>query len=71
MGGMVIFIPPELEHRRWGDNPIAAKAFEDAARKQGIPLLTWGELQALYERGTDEEEEALWGGIFDDFTAEP
>lgn len=52
-------------------NPEAGRRIEAIARRQGIPLLSWGELQALYERGTDEEEEALWGGIFDDFTAEP
>ncbi|WP_183338693.1 hypothetical protein [Conexibacter arvalis] len=52
-------------------NPEAGRRIEEIARKQGIPLLSWGELQALYERGTDEEEEELWGGIFDEFTAEP
>lgn len=71
MAGMVIFIPPELEHRRCGDNPIAVKAFEDAARKQGIPLLTWGELLGLRPETDDEFEEAYWGAIFDRFTAEP
>lgn len=71
MAGMVTFNPPELERRPWGDNPKAAEAFEAAARRQGIPLLSWGELLDRYERGTDEEEEFLWGGIFDTFTAEP
>ncbi len=52
-------------------NPEAGRRIEEIARRQGIPLLTWGELQALYERGTDEEEEELWGGIFERFTAEP
>lgn len=52
-------------------NPEAGRRIEEIARRQGIPLLTWGELQALYERGTDEEEEELWGYIFDRFTAEP
>jgi hypothetical protein len=52
-------------------NPAAGRRIEEIARRQGIPLLSWGELQALYERGTDEEEEELWGCIFDDFTAEP
>jgi len=52
-------------------NPEAGRRIEEIARRQGIPLLTWGELQALYERGTDEEEEELWGYIFERFTAEP
>ena len=52
-------------------NPEAGRRIEEIARRQGIPLLSWGELQALYERGSDEAEEALWGYIFDRFTAEP
>lgn len=37
----------------------ARRLFEEQARRQGIPLLTEGELIALYPRGTDEEEEAF------------
>lgn len=66
----VIYIPPSLEHRVWHSEK-AERVFEEAARRQGIPLLTGDEIAALYVPGTDEEEAEFDRIIREEFTTEP
>lgn len=53
-----IYIPPATEGRPWW-TARAERAIEDAARKQGIPVLTGEELFKLDEPASEEFLEVL------------